>query len=125
MHEQQVGAGFSFGRFRVDAAQRLLWIDGEAAKLGARAFDVLLALVSRRERIVSKNELLEAVWPNLVVAENNLQVQIWALRKLLGPDVTRPSPGAATSSPRPSKAIGRRRRHRLPKARPRQPNRCR
>src|SRR4029450_9566990 len=90
---QQVGGGFSFGRFRVDAAQRSLWVDGEAAKLGARAFDVLLALVERRKGIGSKNELLEAVCPNLVVEENNLQVQIWALRKLLGPDVIATIPG--------------------------------
>jgi predicted ATPase/DNA-binding winged helix-turn-helix (wHTH) protein len=93
MHAPHVAGGFSFGRFRVDAAQRLLWVDGKAAKLGARALDVLLALVERRERTVSKNELLEAVWPNLVVEENNLQVQIWALRKLLGPDVIATIPG--------------------------------
>ena len=74
-------------------AQRTLFVDGEPAKLGARAFDVLAALIERRERLVSKNELLEVVWPNLVVEENNLQVQIWALRKLLGPDVIATVPG--------------------------------
>ena len=74
-------------------AQRTLFADGEPAKLGARAFDVLAALIERRERLVSKNELLEVVWPHLVVEENNLQVQIWALRKLLGPDVIATIPG--------------------------------
>ena len=74
-------------------AQRTLFADGEPAKLGARAFDVLAALIERRERLVSKNELLDVVWPNLVVEENNLQVQIWALRKLLGPDVIATIPG--------------------------------
>src|SRR4030095_5701138 len=93
MYAPHVAKGFNFGRFRVDAAQLLLWVDGESPKLGARALDVLLALVERRERTVSKNELLEAVWPHLVVEENNLQVQIWALRKLLGPDVIATIPG--------------------------------
>ena len=74
-------------------AQRTLFADGEPAKLGARAFDVLAALIERRDRLVSKNELLEVVWPHLVVEENNLQVQIWALRKLLGPDVIATVPG--------------------------------
>ena len=53
--------------------------------LGARAFDVLLVLFDRRERVVSKDELLGLVWPGLVVEDNNLQQQISHLRKLLGP----------------------------------------
>ena len=89
-----LGAGeYVFGRFRLSPAQRALWVDGEPARLGARALDVLLALVERRDRVVGKNELLEVVWPHLVVEENNLQVQISALRKLLGPDVIATIPG--------------------------------
>ena len=65
-----------FGRFQLDANRRELSVDGVVVKLGARAFDVLLALVERRDRIVSKNELLDLVWPDVVVEENNLQVQI-------------------------------------------------
>ena len=67
----------SFGRFRADLTQRTLFVDGERVKLGARAFDVLVALIERRERLVGKNELLDVVWPHQVVEENNLQVQIW------------------------------------------------
>ena len=85
--------GFTFGRFDVQAETRELLVDGEPAKLGARAFDVLLALIERRERAVSKNELLELVWPGRVVEENNLQVHISALRKLLGPTVIATIPG--------------------------------
>ena len=48
--------------------------------LGARAFDVLLVLFDRRERVVSKDELLGLVWPGLVVEDNNLQQQISSLR---------------------------------------------
>ena len=58
-------------------------LDGTPAKLGARAFDVLLALVERRERVVPKRELMDLVWPRLVVEENNLLVHMVALRKLL------------------------------------------
>ena len=52
--------------------------------LGARAFDLLLALVTHRDRVMGKAELLDLAWPGLVVEENNLSVQISALRKLLG-----------------------------------------
>src|SRR6266478_4983847 len=82
-----------FGRIEVRLAERQLLIGGEPAKLGARAFDLLLALVERRERVVSKNELLDLVWPGLVVEENNLQVHISSLRKLLGSQVIATIPG--------------------------------
>ena len=82
-----------FGRFQLDANRRELSVDGVVVKLGARAFDVLLALVERRDRIVSKNELLDLVWPDVVVEENNLQVQISTLRKLLGPLAIATIPG--------------------------------
>ena len=59
--------------------------DGQPMSLRARAFDVLQALIERRERLITKNELLDLVWPGVVVEENNLQVQISTLRKLLGP----------------------------------------
>ena len=57
---------------------------GQSVLLGARAFDLLLALVERRDRVVSKDELLTLVWPSLVVEENNLSVQISAVRKVFG-----------------------------------------
>ena len=82
-----------FGSARLDVERRQLLIDGRPAKLGARAFDVLLALVERRDRAVGKNELFELVWPDVVVEENNLQVHISALRKLLGPQTIATIPG--------------------------------
>jgi TolB-like protein len=54
--------------------------------LGARAFDVLVALIERRDRLVPPKEIFEAVWPGLIVEESNLRQQIAALRRLLGPD---------------------------------------
>ncbi len=81
------------GRVALDLAARQLRVHGEPAKLGSRAFDLLVALVERRERLVSKQELLELVWPGLVVEENNLQVHVMALRKLLGAQAISTVPG--------------------------------
>jgi len=82
-----------FGRIEVRPAERQLLIGAEPAKLGARAFDLLLMLVEHRDRVVGKNELLDSVWPGLVVEENNLQVHISSLRKLLGPQAIATIPG--------------------------------
>jgi predicted ATPase/DNA-binding winged helix-turn-helix (wHTH) protein len=75
---------YVFAPYRLLPEQRQLLSAGEPVKLGGRAFDVLLALVERRDRTVGKHELIDLVWPRLVVEENNLQVQMVALRKLLG-----------------------------------------
>ena len=61
--------------------------------LGSRAFDLLAALVARRDRVVPKDELIDVVWPGLVVEDNNLQVQISALRKVLGAQAIATVPG--------------------------------
>jgi TolB-like protein/DNA-binding winged helix-turn-helix (wHTH) protein/Flp pilus assembly protein TadD len=74
-----------FGHAEVRLSERQILVDGRPVFVGARAFEVLSLLIAHRERVVSKNELLEAVWPGLVVEENNLQVQISTLRKILGP----------------------------------------
>jgi len=88
-----LNAPYQFGRFELIPATRQLLADGGAVTLGARAFDVLVALVERRDRLVTKDELLEIAWPGLVVEENNLQVQISALRKALGPQAIATIPG--------------------------------
>lgn len=82
-----------FGAHTLHPHTRTLEADGQPVPLGARAFDVLLALVERRDRVVGKAELLEAVWPDTVVEENNLQVQISTLRKVLGPRAIATIPG--------------------------------
>ena len=81
---ETLAAAVRFGRFELRPVERQLLEDDRPATLGSRAFDVLQALVEGRGRIVSKNELLEIAWPGLVVEENNLTVQVSALRKLLG-----------------------------------------
>ncbi len=82
-----------FGEFELRPTERQLLAHGQPLKLGPRAFDVLVALVERRERLVAKRELLDIVWGPLVVEENNLSVQISALRKLLGPTWVATIPG--------------------------------
>jgi predicted ATPase/DNA-binding winged helix-turn-helix (wHTH) protein len=82
-----------FEQFELHPSSRQLLDKGVPARLGGRAFDVLMALVERRERLVTKNELLEVAWPGLVVEENNLQVQISTLRKLLGANAITTVPG--------------------------------
>lgn len=84
---------YRFDRFELRVSERLLYIDGQPASVGARAIDLLVALVERHGCLVSKAELLDLVWPDLVVEENNLQVQISALRKVLGPRAIATSPG--------------------------------
>ena len=84
---------YRFDGFEVRRVERELRVGGARAGIGSRAFDVLLALLDHRDRVVSKNELLDCVWPGLVVEENNLQAQVSALRKLLGPKAIATIPG--------------------------------
>src|SRR5437879_2000056 len=75
---------YRFGSSEVRPAERQVLINGTPAALGGRAFDLLVALIERRERVVDKAELFNVVWPGLIVEENNLNVQISSLRKVLG-----------------------------------------
>jgi len=91
-----------FGRFEIRPAERVLRVAGEEVIVGARAFDVLLALAQRRDRVVTKQELLDLVWPDVVVEEHNIATQISSLRKLLGAQAIATVPGRGyrfTASP--------------------------
>jgi DNA-binding winged helix-turn-helix (wHTH) protein len=79
-------ATLEFGRFRVLLRQRELVADGVSIELGARALDLLLVLLEADGSLVTKDELLSRVWPGIVVAEENLKVQISGLRRALGED---------------------------------------
>src|ERR1700730_11375484 len=79
-------AAIEFGRFRVLLRRRRLLADGVRVELGTWAFDLLLVLLKADGALVTKNELLNRVWPDIVVSEENLKVQISALRKALGAD---------------------------------------
>ena len=73
-----------FGGFRLVPAQRRLTRDGAPVALGARAMDILLHLSANTGKVVSKQALMKAVWPDRIVEENNLTVNMTALRKALG-----------------------------------------
>ena len=79
----QIGS-LVFGHVELRLAERRVLVGGQPVALGSRGFDLLRALVAKRDRVVSKDELLDEVWPGLVVEENNLQVQISGLRRVLG-----------------------------------------
>jgi DNA-binding winged helix-turn-helix (wHTH) protein len=81
---QETKRFYEFDRFRIDLTERVLLCEGEMAPLTQKAFEVLLALIERRGRIVSKEELMEKVWPDTFVEESNLAQNIYTLRKTLG-----------------------------------------
>jgi DNA-binding winged helix-turn-helix (wHTH) protein len=62
-----------FAAFELDPGQRALRLDGRELPLQPRVFDLLWYLVEHRDRVVSKEELLDALWPGLVVTESSLQ----------------------------------------------------
>ena len=76
----------AFGPFRLDVHSRRLSRNGTAVALGERALDVLCALVAADGALVTKSDLIAQVWPGVTVEENNLQVQIYAVRRALGED---------------------------------------
>jgi predicted ATPase/DNA-binding winged helix-turn-helix (wHTH) protein len=76
-----------FGRHCLISERRSLRVDDQELTIAGKAFDVLVTLIERRDRVVLKDELLELVWPGRVVEENNLTVHIAHLRKILGSGV--------------------------------------
>jgi DNA-binding winged helix-turn-helix (wHTH) protein len=77
------GDVFCFGRFRLVARERVLMKDDAPVHLGSRAFDLLLTLVQRAGETINRAELLDLVWPDVVVVKCNLRVQVAGLRKVL------------------------------------------
>src|SRR5258706_319058 len=75
---------YRFGSFELQPMERRLLEAGALVAVGPRALRVLVVLVESAGHLVTKDELLAAVWPRVVVEENALQAQISALRKVLG-----------------------------------------
>ncbi|HMJ25482.1 MAG TPA: winged helix-turn-helix domain-containing protein [Pyrinomonadaceae bacterium] len=75
---------YEFGSFRIDMQRYLLLHDEQPIQLSPKAFKTLLVLVENRDRILKKEELLNAVWPDSYVEESNLAQNIFVLRKALG-----------------------------------------
>jgi predicted ATPase/DNA-binding winged helix-turn-helix (wHTH) protein len=93
MAEQAGCYVYRFGRCELQPSERRLLISGEPAAITPRAFDVLLTLVERAGQLVTKDQLLEIVWPRLVVEDNNLQQQVSSLRRMLGAEAIDTVPG--------------------------------
>lgn len=102
----QAATPLRFGRFELQPNERRLLADGQDVPLGARAFDLLLALAERPGRLVSKRALMEFVWPGLVVQDNNLAAQMSALRKALGDQVVVTIPGRGYRLVAPVTTVG-------------------
>lgn len=86
MSEAPARIQYEFAEFRLDPQHRLRLaaVDGRPIPLSPKAFDTLLHLVEARGELLDKTTLMKAIWPNIVVEENNLNKNISELRKVLG-----------------------------------------
>lgn len=75
---------YEFGPFRLDAAKRRLFRQGEPVQLTPKAFDTLMVLIEHSGQVMEKEELMKRLWPSSFVEEANLSVNISVLRKVLG-----------------------------------------
>ena len=82
--EQPTDRVYEFGPFRLHALRRVLLREGRTVPLTGKVFDTLLVFVERRGRVLAKDELMSALWPDTAVEENNLTQHVSMLRKALG-----------------------------------------
>jgi DNA-binding winged helix-turn-helix (wHTH) protein/tetratricopeptide (TPR) repeat protein len=75
---------YEFGSFRIDVGRSRLERAGQPIPLSPKAFDLLVLLARNADRVLSKTELMEALWPNTFVEEANLTQHVYTLRKTLG-----------------------------------------
>src|SRR5262245_24921857 len=80
----ETGSLYEFGPFLLDTAQHLLTRQGNPVSLTPKTYDLLHVLVTSGGRMMRKDELLKAVWPDAFVEVSNLTQQISAVRKALG-----------------------------------------
>ncbi len=77
---------YEFGQWQIHLNRRQLLAGGVAVPIGGRAFEIIEVLVQSANHLVTKNEILDRVWPGVTIGENALQVHISAIRKAFGPD---------------------------------------
>src|SRR6478609_3989569 len=76
---------YEFGAFQLDPAKRMLRrLDGTAVPLTSRVFETLLFMVEHHDAVLDKERIMEAVWPDSIVEENNLAQAISKLRQVFG-----------------------------------------
>ena len=81
-------ATYQFGPFRLEVGERRLLCDGRAVPLRTKVFDTLCVLVEHSGRLLTKHELMQSIWPDTAVEENNLNHNISTLRRALGEQAT-------------------------------------
>jgi predicted ATPase/DNA-binding winged helix-turn-helix (wHTH) protein len=84
MPDRKLGPVYQSGDCTIDLARRELRILGSPAPIGARAFEIMVILAESAGGLVTKNELMDRIWPGQIVNDNTLQAHIAALRKALG-----------------------------------------
>ena len=85
MHAEGLST-YESGAWEIDLARRELRSHGKPVPLGGRAFDIIEILIRSAGELVTKDDLLSRVWPDVTVGDNTLQVHVWAVRKALGAD---------------------------------------
>src|SRR5262245_60283115 len=85
-----MGSGGSRGEPRIDLAAECIWRDGEQVSVPPKAFLVLRHLMERPHRLVTKDELMDGVWPDTHVTDTVLNVAIGQLRQALGDNPRQP-----------------------------------
>ena len=84
LNQFDTNQSYRFGDYELDATERVLRRDGEIVSLPLKSFEVLLVLLERHGRVVSKEDLIERVWPDSFVDEANLARHVYTLRRALG-----------------------------------------
>jgi len=79
---------YEFGPFRLEVEERRLLREGHLVRLRAKVFDTLRVLVEHQGHLVGKEELMQTIWPDSIVEENNLDHNISTLRRALGGKAT-------------------------------------
>jgi DNA-binding winged helix-turn-helix (wHTH) protein len=102
VYESGQGLVYESGQWQVHLGRRELLASGVEVPIGARAFEIIELLVRAANKLVSKNDIMNRIWPGATVGENTLQVHISAIRKALGPDHAMPK----TASGRGYRLIG-------------------
>jgi len=85
--ETVIATTYRFGPYRLTPAERLLEKDGCPLVVGSRALDLLIILVEHAGEVVSRGELMDRAWPDLIVDDINLRVSVASLRKALADGV--------------------------------------
>jgi predicted ATPase/DNA-binding winged helix-turn-helix (wHTH) protein len=83
MHGTVVHRKLGFGPFELSIGERVLRRDGRVLPLGGRALDILIYLTERPGEVIAKQELIDHVWPDVIVEEGSIRVHVAAIRKAL------------------------------------------